>query len=217
MSTSTITMFPDPPPNRRDDACTRDLLHLVCRGDRHALGVLFDRYYELVRKVARHRLGRGLRQLMDSNDVLQETFVHATRNFDRFEPRGNGCLFNWLARIAETTIMGIAKYFRACKRDTGRALSAEDDLEQHGIEVSDRGPSPSECLAAREEARLVERCVWSLPAHYRDIIILRDYAGQSWKVIADAHGRPSEAAARMMHAKAIVELHKELRRLTRAS
>ena len=54
-------------------------------GDLEALGRLFERYYDRVRKIVRARLGRNLRAAVDSVDVMQDTFVAAVQAFDRFE------------------------------------------------------------------------------------------------------------------------------------
>ena len=57
-------------------------------------------------------------------------------------------------------------------------------------------------LFARFEAKLEQ---------YRELILLRNYAGASWESVAEETNRPSAAAARMMHARAVVELGKLLR------
>ena len=51
-----------------------DLVRSAQNGDGGALNLLFERYYERVRRVVRMRLGNKLRQEMDSGDILQETF-----------------------------------------------------------------------------------------------------------------------------------------------
>ena len=190
------------------DPQTRDLVHRAKEGCREALGTLFGRYYERIRKIVRQRLGYRLRELMESNDILQETFVHATRNFHRFEPIDDRSLINWLARIAETTIMGQAKYHRAVKRHCPVAMLPLDNEDSELI-ASNTG-APLEEMARRERAEWVHACIWKLPRQYREILILRHYAGLSWHQIASTHGRPSSDAARMMHAKAVLELRREL-------
>ncbi len=57
----------------------------------------------------------------------------------------------------------------------------------------------------------MEECISRLSEQYREIIILRDYVGYGWEAIATEHGRPSEAAARMMHGRAMMELNHLLR------
>ena len=58
---------------------------------------------------------------------------------------------------------------------------------------------------------MVEREIHQLPDQYRELIILRHFVGLSFREIAEETGRPSEGAARMMHAKAVVELTHRLK------
>ena len=58
---------------------------------------------------------------------------------------------------------------------------------------------------------LLEQCVAELSEEYKELIILREYAGASWDEIARETGRPSPDAARMMHGKAMLELSKLLK------
>jgi DNA-directed RNA polymerase specialized sigma24 family protein len=72
-------------------------------------------------------------------------------------------------------------------------------------------PLPLDATASEEEQRIVEACLAELPEEYRELILLRNYAGASWESVAEETGRPSAAAARMMHARAMVELGKLVR------
>ena len=63
-------------------------------------------------------------------------------------------------------------------------------------------------MARREQAQTIEACIQELPEQYREIIVLRNYVEYSWEEVAKGHGRPSVDAARMMHAKAMVELNR---------
>jgi DNA-directed RNA polymerase specialized sigma24 family protein len=71
--------------------------------------------------------------------------------------------------------------------------------------------APLERLSENEQVAIVENCIRQLSEEYRELIILRDYAGASWESVAAQTGRPSAAAARMMHARALVELGKHVR------
>ena len=72
-------------------------------------------------------------------------------------------------------------------------------------------PGLSPVIAGTEEEELLEACVADLSDEYRELIILREYAGASWEEIARETGRPSADAARMMHGKAMLELSKLLK------
>src|SRR5262249_43478802 len=181
-----------------------------------ALNRLFERYYERVRRIVRLRLGTRLRESIDSGDILQETFIAAVRSFENFEMREEASLINWLSRLAERQIIAAADYHGAKKRDQRRSVALSGGIAETGsMRVTQTIPSettkPLDKIAASEEQKIVESCLDKLPEEYRELILLRNYAGASWESVAEETGRPSAAAARMMHARGMIELGKMLR------
>jgi RNA polymerase sigma-70 factor (ECF subfamily) len=185
-----------------------DLLRLAQGGDGEAVNRIVARYYERVRRIVRMRLNPTLRRRVDSGDILQETFVAALASFDRFEIQDEASFINWLARIAQRQVFAALDHHTAQKRDTAREvpLAGSGDSRNLGVDPAATGLSPLEALSRAEQSRVVEDCIADLSETYRELIILRDYAGASWETIAEETGRPSAAAARMMHATALVEL-----------
>ena len=102
---------------------TFDLVHRAQRGDQDALGRLFDRYYERVRKIVRMRLRSDLRSMLDSSDILQETFAQAVKGFDKFELRDKASVINWLSKIAQHKIFEGVDYHSAKKRDARQQVT----------------------------------------------------------------------------------------------
>jgi RNA polymerase sigma-70 factor (ECF subfamily) len=190
-----------------------DLVLKAQDGDQAALNRLIERYYERVRRVVRVRLGPRLRESLDSGDILQETFLAAVRSFQNFEMRDEASLIHWLARLAERQIIAAADYHGAKKRDAARNISMTSSRGSGSITIAfpDDSTAPLEKIAAREESAKVERCLDELPDEYRELIVLRNYAGASWEVVAEETDRPSAAAARMMYSRAMLELGKLLR------
>jgi RNA polymerase sigma-70 factor (ECF subfamily) len=197
-----------------DLTITIDLLQRAQGGNKEALNRLFDRYYERVRRIVRLRLGNRLRQRVESGDILQETFIAAVGDFDRFEVRDEASFINWLSKIAERQVLAAADYFGAQKRNTAREvpLVTHDTSGRIGLDPAETGLGPGEEADRVEQTRLVEECIEALPETYKELIILRNYAGASWDVVAEETGRPSAAAARMMHATAMIELGKAIRK-----
>jgi len=198
------------------DPITRSL-ELVQRaqgGDKEALNRLIQRYQDRVLRIVRLRLGARLRERVDSEDILQETFITAVRLLENFEMRDEASLIHWLARIAERQIIAAADYHGARKRDQGRALALTAGLGNttaSGLFFAADTTQPLSRMQKTEEARIVEDCLARLPDEYRELILLRNYAGASWETVAEETGRPSPAAARMMHARAMLELGKLVR------
>jgi RNA polymerase sigma-70 factor (ECF subfamily) len=194
-----------------------DLVRLAQGGDTQALNKLVERYYDRVRRIVRLRLGSNLRECVDSADILQNTFIAAVQSFQAFEMRDEASLINWLSRLAQHQIIAAADYHGAKKRDHRRAVSLPGLGSTHtsstsiDVQLPADGPMPLEQLAEAEQAEIVERCMQMLPEEYRELLILRNYAGATWETVAEQTGRPSAAAARMMHARAVIELGRLVR------
>ena len=194
-----------------------DLVLRAQEGDQAALNRLCERYYDRVRRIVRLRLGARLRETVDSGDILQETFMAAVRSLDSFEMREEASLINWLSRLAERQIIAAADYHGAKKRDQRRNVSLTGsigdtkNMSKTSTLPDERQPLPLEATASEEEQRIVEACLQELAEEYRELILLRNYAGASWETVAEETGRPSAAAARMMHARAMLELGKLVR------
>lgn len=201
-------MSPAPTPVPGDFGITIDLLRRAQGGDSDALQPLLERYYERVRRIVRLRLGAALRRRLDSGDILQETFLAAVRNFSRFELRDEASFINWLAVLAENQIRDAHDYHIAQKRSMDRQVPLEfvDRSGPIGIDPVAAGLSPEGAAERAEEVARIEAAIERLPPEHRELILLRDYAGASWEVIAEHTGRPSPDAARMVHAKAMVQL-----------
>lgn len=207
MDTPQLARMPD------DVTGSLDLVQQAQAGDREALNRLFARYYERVRRIVRLRLGRRLREMVESGDILQETFAQAVKAFGNFEVRDEASMIHWLSQLAERQIIAQADYHNARKRDhkKNRPLQPTGSDGSFEIVYPDDQTRPLQLLADVEQAHIVEDCIDQLSEDYRELIVLRNYAGASWESVAERTGRPSAAAARMMHARALVELGRLMR------
>ena len=196
-------------------ALTLDLLAQAKEGDGAALSDLLERYSDRVLEVVRIRLGRPLRESLESRDILQETMIDAFQGFDRYELREDAHFVNWLARIAEHRILRSAEYHGAQKRDARRAVPLEGrrgpDSEVISIDPPSNLPGAATQLVNDEQRDMVADCVASLPDRYREVIAMRDYVGAEWEEVAKETGHSSANAARMTHNRARMALGKMLR------
>jgi RNA polymerase sigma-70 factor (ECF subfamily) len=190
------------------------LVRAVQAGDAQALGELFERYRERVQRIVRIRMGAKVRSLLDSSDIVQETWLVAQRNIGRFEPRDQSSIIRWLARIAEHQVSDAAAKANAQKRDRDRELPLVD-LDESGVErplqVEARGPSPSSLVANAELAEIYDACVEELPPEQRELILLREYHDGDWDFVCEALGKPSPHAAQEAYRRAQMKLARLLR------
>jgi RNA polymerase sigma-70 factor, ECF subfamily len=196
-----------------DIGVTLQLVRRAQGGDRAALDPLFQRYYDRVRRIARVRLGQGLRQRMDSGDIVQETFLAALGAFDRFEVRDESSLLQWLSVLLENRIRDASDWNDAAKRAAARErpLVADGLSGAITLDLAAAALTPAESAAHGEQAEALEEALAALPEQDRELILLRDYVGMTWEEVAQRLGRPSAAAARMAHGKVLLELGARLR------
>jgi len=194
-----------------------ELVHRAQEGDASALNLLFGRYYQRVRRMVRVRLGAALRSQLDSGDAVQETFLAAVQGFDRFEMRDEGALLHWLATLAERRLRDAARQRGAAKRDPARAVALEElrralEVGEVTLESAGTDLTPSLLVERGEEGAIVDEELAGLAEPAREVLLLRDVAGASWQTVAEQLGYRTERAARVAHAKALVELGLRVRR-----
>ncbi|MEM8711624.1 MAG: sigma-70 family RNA polymerase sigma factor [Planctomycetota bacterium] len=201
---------------RPDTAGVLPMARRAQEGDVEALNQLFAHFQEPLRRIVRLRLGTRLRQAsqMDSMDFVQNTFAKAHTKIADFELRHESGIIAWLAKIAERQISDANTHANASKRDHSR-LSRLDDLL--GFQDQSFDPESDETLPEgkvwREELNvIVDECVEDLREEYREVILLRDYAGADWVTIADEIGAPTVGAAQTKHVRARAALSVKLAR-----
>lgn len=136
----------------------------ACRGDTEALAGLYERYYAMLVWVAYAvLLDRPL-----AEDAAQQAFATACvkmrglRRPDRFGP--------WLTRICRNTAQDMA---RARRRAAAFQQAAAQSVARPGSNGFDRA---------------VKEAVDSLPAMYREVVVLHYYSGLSYREIESALG-----------------------------
>jgi DNA-directed RNA polymerase specialized sigma24 family protein len=61
-----------------------DLIERIKNGDREALSALFEKYRRRLAVLIHYRISPELRSFFEVDDILQETFLRAFRDFDQF-------------------------------------------------------------------------------------------------------------------------------------
>ena len=192
---------------------TVELVRRFRDGDDDALNRLFARYYDRVLRIVRIRMGQRLRSRMDSVDIVQNTFGAALAGLDEFEMREPGSLIQWLSTIAENQLRGAADYLGAQKRDSRlevalAAIKSQLHSGEFTFEPEAQVVSPIDESSYSEVREILDECVAQLPDDYREVILLRNFAGCSWDCITEEMGRVSVRATAMLHARARVALLK---------
>jgi RNA polymerase sigma-70 factor, ECF subfamily len=189
--------------NRHADAVdtTFDLVERAKTGDTDALNDLFAKYLPSLRRWASGRLPRWTRDLMDTDDLVQETVVRAVKRIDRFESRHEGALQAYLRQAIVNRI-----------RDEVRRAKRAPMSEILDDNAADKGASPLENAIGTEALERYEAALTRLRPEEREAIVARVEMEGSYLDVAQALGKPSPDAARMAVSRALLRLAQEMNR-----
>ena len=110
-----------------------------------------------------------------AEDAAQEAFIRAWQHLPNYKPRSP--FRNWVYRIATNAA-----------RDVLRRERETVDIDELALATSSEGP---EATTEREErGERVREAVLALPPASREVLVLREYEGFSYREIADALGIP---------------------------
>ena len=154
-------------PERRDGYTQSENL----RGAASDMLAHLDAAYNL----ARWLVGRE----QDAQDIVQEAYLRALRSVETF--RG-GDMRSWILAIVRNAS------FDWLRRDKSRRLDEMDD--QSASAASDEEADPSRILERAEDVARIRKAIGQLPAESRQMIVLREMEGLSYKEIADVSGVP---------------------------
>ena len=117
----------------------------------------------------------------DAADMVQEAFLKAWRNLDRFQ--GDAAFSTWLYRLASNCCLD---FLRSQKRRPTVSMTSEDEEgEEQTVEVADNSATPEETLLQKEEQREIAQAMASLDEEQRQILTLRVVNDLSYTEIAE--------------------------------
>ncbi len=161
-----------------------DVVRRVRAGETALFEVLMRRHDQRVYRTIRSIL----RDESEAEDAMQQAWLQAYLHLAEFE--GAAAFSTWLVRIAANEALQ-----RLRRRSKLAAVSETGEEEA----MDQRAEDPEERAAAHETARILERAIDGLPAHYRTVFVLREVEGLSTADTAAALGIGEEAAKVRLH------------------
>lgn len=174
------------------------LFERLARGELGPLGELFDRHHASVRGFAVRLLGGA----SDADDLVQETFLTASRAAGSFEA----------GATARPFLLGICAQLARRRRRTFARLRAM--LEGFSRAPASPRASPEDDLEKNEQLAMMDEALARLSHDHREIVLLVDLGGLSGVEAAKALGVPAGTVWRRLH-DARAELRSRIERRTR--
>jgi RNA polymerase sigma-70 factor (ECF subfamily) len=129
---------------------------------------------------AAYNLARWLtRNEQDAQDVAQEAYLRAFRFFPGF--RG-GDARAWLLKIVRNTFFTWSH--------GNRPLREAAEFDENLFPPDSHAPNPEEIVLQSNSDSLVRKALEMLPTNSREVLILRELEGMSYKEIADITDMP---------------------------
>jgi len=147
-----------------------ELLRLAVAGNEDAFAVLYERFKLQVYRFALHMTG----SVSLAEDITQDAFVTLVEEGEKFdESKGQVVSF----------LLGIARNFvrRAYRSDARHTPLVDQNEQGEDVElVLDSGHDTVADVLRGETIDLVREAVYSLPAHYREVVVLCDLCEVSY-------------------------------------
>jgi RNA polymerase sigma-70 factor (ECF subfamily) len=187
------------PPDDDTGPSDRDAIARARRGDHDAFRVLVERYQGRAYRLAL----RVLHDEEQARDAVQEAFLKAYVNLERFEERSS--FYTWLYRL----VMNLCLDLRRRDRSALQVETPEPaDLERIG--APELRPTDEEVFRAHEEGpesalgrveirTALARAIEELPDAARETLILREVEGLSYAEIAESLGIPKGTVMSRLH------------------
>lgn len=170
-----------------------DTLAALRAGDPAALAALFDTHADKLYRLALSLL----RDPVEAEDIVQETFVKVMTRLEQFEGRAR--LETWLYRVAYNASLD---RLRRKRTDPLPADEPEaDDGENLPMPQSfvDWSGTPETALLGAEAGAALEAAIQQLPESLRVVFLLRDVEGFSTEEAAEGLGLSVAATKVRLH------------------
>lgn len=183
-----------------DSRHSKRLVDHAAAGDAQALDQLFARCQPRLRRLIALKAGTALRHA-ELDDLVQEAYLEATRQFADYTYQGPDSFFRWLATIAMHRLANLQRMAAAHKRDRRLERPLQGDgstLLPGGVTPQDVGPGPRTITVGAEAQVRLDAALATLSADDREVITLGRVQGLSLQEIAERMGRTRNAVALLL-------------------
>jgi RNA polymerase sigma-70 factor (ECF subfamily) len=184
---------------------SQDKLVAAKRGDETARGELLDRFRPYLNVIAQRMLDDRIQGRLDFSDVVQATFMEASRDFDSFRGESVESFLAWLRNILRNNVATAhQEHLVTQKRSARREVSMASPTGDPGSEVQlanilpAETSTPSQRIMRDEAAVVLATCLEQIPDTQREAIRMRYLEGMSLKEISRKMDKSEMAVAGLL-------------------
>jgi len=177
------------------------LIKIIRRGEHERYGEIIDRYRGKLFAYLYCLVG----QKDETEDILQNVFIKAYKNLNRFDQARK--FSSWIYRIAHNEAVNHIK-----RKYLKKFVSWEDIVtSKDKLEMSSIEDNANEKWIKKERIKEVHDIVDQLPVKYKQVLILRYFSGKSYKEMAEIIGKPVNTVGTLIN-RAKERLHEEIKK-----
>ena len=190
--------------------------------DKEAFNSILMKYRDRLLQIISLRIGLKLQGRIDASDVIQDTYVEASRTLDKYLQNPDMPVFLWLRHLAgEKLIQANRFHIDAKKRSTGREVSLNREMPQAcsrslASQLVGSGTSPSGVAIRNENKRRLEAALVQMDAIDREVLVLRHFEHLTSRESAIVLNMEYEAVKKR-YTRALSKLERILSRLNDSS
>ncbi len=180
-------------------------LHKARNGDEVAKGELLEHFRPYLNVLAQRHLDERLRGRLDFTDIVQTTFLEASRDFVDFRGETVEALLAWLRNILRNNVhtahqQHLATQKRSARLEKRISYTSDSGGSSLGMEevIPSETSTPSQRMMKDEAAAVLAGYLETIPETQRQAIRLRYLEGCSLREISEQMGKSEMAVAGLL-------------------
>jgi len=181
------------------------ILALAKQGDESAKGELLNRFRPYLNVIAQRHLDGRLQSRLDYADLVQITFLEATRDFDDFRGETVESLLAWLRHILRNNVSTahqehLTAQKRSARKEVTLRVTSESGGSSLGMQdmIPSESSSPSQRMMRDEASVVLALCLERIPESQREAVRMRYLEGMSLKQISERIDKSEMAVAGLL-------------------
>ena len=155
---------------RNDEACSRLVVH----------------FRSQLEGFVRSRLSPNLREIVDAEDIVQDTFARSFQRLDRIQWQGEKAFFSWLCGIAVNVLREASRQY------------LKIDVESRNRQLADSTSTPSRHERRSDRFERLKTALQQLSEDHRKVITLSRIQGLPAKEVAQRMNRSVDATYQLL-------------------
>ncbi len=157
------------------------LVALAQQGDMTAYDALVTRHRGRIYAMIRNMI----HQEADAWDICQDVFIKAWKALPKFEAKAR--FSTWIYRIAHNAVYDwVRKRKIRSAGELNDEIFTREKIDSGSFTTPSGGESPDSTMVQNELRMKIEAALAKLSSDHREVVILKDVQGLSYKEIADA-------------------------------